>query len=340
MGTETQHGPTPQGPSIENLMSILVGLQQQLLQQNQRTPPATVINSAKAKLPDPVKFSGERSRYPAFEEQLIGKMKVDGPFLGPEDVRVHYAFGLLDQDALEFMRPWMQANRDTINFTISAFMGHMRDAYQDPELAEYARQKLSTIKQGNRSTIDYIAEFDKTYLEAQSSDLPDWQKISEVRRGLNRKVGRLLVGTPQPREYAAWCMHVKSLEREDNAEVIRTSNTSRPPVPPSLSAPPTAQTPVSRQQFPRVELSSAPEVEMSMGATVQRRRAAWVSPEERERRFQSGLCRRCGASEHIQRTCPYLPARRPTPTVSTVHSPPLLEPDNTPAVEKHAESTK
>ena len=32
--------------------------------------------SMKAKLPDPTKFSGERFRYPAFEEQLVGKMRV------------------------------------------------------------------------------------------------------------------------------------------------------------------------------------------------------------------------------------------------------------------------
>ena len=61
------------------------------------------------------------------------------------------------------MRPRMQAIRDTDNFTISASMEYMHDAYQNPELKEYARQKLSTIQQGNRSSIEYIAEFDKTF---------------------------------------------------------------------------------------------------------------------------------------------------------------------------------
>lgn len=334
------HAAPQQSPSVGDLMSMIIGLQQQLLQQNRQAPATLSLN--KPRLPDPVKFSGERSKYLAFEEQLIGKIKVDGSFLGPEDVKVHYAFGLLEQDALEFMRPWMQTNRDKENFTISAFMGHMRDAYQDPELAEYARQKLSTIQQGNRSTIDYIAEFDKTFLEAQSSDLPDWQKISEVRRGLNRKTGRLLVGTAQPREYASWCMHVKSLEREDNAEAMRTNNASRlnyprPPASQSLLVPPV---PSNHQQLPRVETPPAPEVEMTMGAAGQRRRAAWVSQEERERRFKSGLCRRCGASDHILRSCPFLPARRPTPNVSAVYSTPLLEPEKLPAVGEQTETKK
>ena len=89
----------------------------------------------------------------------------------------------------------MRTHRDKDGFTVAVFLDHLRSAYQDPELAEQARQKLKFIQQGNRPVLDYIAEYDKTYLEAQSGELPDWQKISDVRHGLNKKIGRLLVGT-------------------------------------------------------------------------------------------------------------------------------------------------
>ena len=208
----------------------------------------------------------------------------------------------------------------------------------DPELSEHARQALASIQQGNRSVIDYIAEFDKTFLEAQSSDLPDWQKVNSVRNGLNRKKGRLLVGTIQPKEYGPWCAHVKSLEREDAAEAMRSNSYGRnnrlTPTPQSGQPQPTA----ASRAFPPVETPPAPEAEMTLGAAGQRRRAAWVTPEERQNRFLAGLCRRCGGPDHILRTCPYLPARRPTPAVQQIHPGPLLEP--IPSDEGHHEPEK
>ena len=213
-----------------------------------------------------------------YKEQLKGKMRVDGNFLGSEDIRVHYAFGLLEKDALELMRPWVRTHRDMEGSRSAAFLEHLRSAYQDPELAEQARQKHKFIYQGNRSVLEYIAEYDKTYLEAQSGELPDWQKISDVRHGLNKKTGRLLVGTSQPKEYVAWCNHVKSLEREDAAEASHVNNhrsvspTAQPPAPPlrSFSSAPfprpalaPSQEPAAR--FPPVVTPPSPEVEIVTG---------------------------------------------------------------------------
>ena len=68
-------------------------------------------------------------------------------------MKVHYALGLLEGNALEYMRPWMQANRDTESFKITLFVEHLRAAYLNLELAEYARQRLAIIKQGNRPVL-------------------------------------------------------------------------------------------------------------------------------------------------------------------------------------------
>ena len=60
---------------------------------------------------------------------------------------------------------------------------------------------------------------------------------------------------------------------------------------------------------------------MTLGATGQRRRAAWVSSEEISRRLAAGVCRRCGAGGHFIRSCPFLPAQRPMSHVSTIQRP-------------------
>ena len=104
----------------------------------------------------------------------------------------------------------MRMHRGRYGFTVAAFMEDLRSAYQDPRLAVQARQKLKFIEQGSLRVLDYIAEYDKTYLEAQSAELPDWQKISDVRHRLNKKTGRLLVGTSQQKKYVEWYNHIKS----------------------------------------------------------------------------------------------------------------------------------
>ena len=138
----------------------------------------------------------------------------------------------------------------------------------------------------------------------------------------------MLVGTATPKEYASWCAHIKSFECEDAAEAERV-NSNRPASPVQPAQPGVQRQPsqvLPGPQFPPDELRPTPEIEMTMGATGQQRRAAWVSQEERNRRFTVCLCRRCGGSGHIIKNCPYLAARRPTPAVQQINPGPVLEP--------------
>ena len=57
------------------------------------TTPAQTVPK-RPNLPDPGKFRGERFAYAAFEQQLAGKLQVDGAYLGGQDIQVIYAFGL------------------------------------------------------------------------------------------------------------------------------------------------------------------------------------------------------------------------------------------------------
>ena len=262
----------------------------------------------------------------AFEEQLRSKLEVDGAYLGEQSVQVNYAFGLLEGPALEFMRPWMQSARGTLSFSVHNFLGYLRGGYEDPEFAENARLKLGELRQGDRSSIDYIAECDKTFVDARSADVPDWIKIGTVRKGLNRKMGRLLVTIKEPQDCIQFVVR-REYEAEDHRVTRFPRNEPiRTPLPPAPMPPFTPSVPPA---FPRVEIPPAPEVEMTLGAAGQRQRAAWVSDADRNRRFAAGPCRRCGASGHVLRNCPHLPAQWPIPAVSTMHEqnpvPPVLE---------------
>ena len=84
------------------------------------------------------------------------------------------------------MHPCMQHNPGTHFFTISDFIAHLRGSYLDPDLAMHAKQKLQTIRQGDRPVIDYIAEFDEF-----APDLP----ACKIQR--NEKKSRRIKPTPQ-----------------------------------------------------------------------------------------------------------------------------------------------
>jgi hypothetical protein len=61
-----------------------------------------------------------------------------------------------------------------------------------------------------------------------------------------------------------------------------------------------------------------------------RRRAKWVTQEERDRRREQGLCLRCGDSTHRVARCPHAPAQDPAKKgirVQTTHVGPVLEDD-------------
>ena len=50
--------------------------------------------------------------------------------------------------------------------TIEGLISQLKAAYDDTETAERAARKLSTIKQGTRTFGTFLAEFDRTILDA------------------------------------------------------------------------------------------------------------------------------------------------------------------------------
>ena len=60
---------------------------------------------------------------------------------------------------------------------------------------------MHSMVQGRRGVIEYLAEFDRTMLEANALKDPDSSKILNARRGLNQSIKNILVSTKDPTTY-------------------------------------------------------------------------------------------------------------------------------------------
>ena len=129
----------------------------------------------------------------------------------------------------------------------------------------------------------------------------------------------------EPREYTAFCQVLKELEKKKDEYSPRnyrrnTPTATTPPVPVSSWEPNDVEMTMGNLQQPRPN------------SAVKKIRAKWVSDATITNRRANKLCLRCGASAHMIKECPYLPAQRPAQlprSVSTVEIAPQLEEEET-----------
>ena len=82
------------------------------------------------------------------------------------------------------MQPWIEANGGAPSFNFSNFLDQLRMTFRDPESTRRAATKLANMQQGTASLTEYLADFDRTMLEAKAHLWTEDSKISYLRKGL------------------------------------------------------------------------------------------------------------------------------------------------------------
>ena len=218
MGDQPQVNAQGQAVMIEQLRAQ-IAQPSQLVSAHVTTPHPPM----KKKLPDPERYDGEdKAKYPSFETNLEAKIALDGNILGSRANQVWYAYGRLTGRASELLQPWIQKHKDTPWFTVSSFIEQMRATFQDPELGRRALDKLGSMRQGKQGLREFLADFDRTLLEARGASWDDDVKIDYLRRALSQDLIETLVTVDEPTEYAAFCSKIKWLEqKKDSAQARR-----------------------------------------------------------------------------------------------------------------------
>ena len=70
------------------------------------------------------------------------------------------------------------------------------------------------MQQGKQGLTDYLAEFDRTLLEAGANEWVDTVKIDYLCRGLSQDLINILVSINKPTTYPAFCSKIHLLEQK------------------------------------------------------------------------------------------------------------------------------
>ena len=127
----------------------------------------------KPKLPTPEAFNNERLDYPIWKRKVRNKLREDGPIIGlTPSSQTSYILALLSEEAARYCEPFV---RRTEHLSPEALFNHLDNRYEDPMARARALEKLRRIRQGARTFIEFLAEYESLASEAGTDD---WNKES------------------------------------------------------------------------------------------------------------------------------------------------------------------
>lgn len=247
-------------------------------------------------LPKPPEFAGKRSEFRSWLTQMYAKLTTDKAH-EPESVRFWYMHSRLRGDALTQVEPWVNAVHQSNQYSVEGLVEQLRAAYDDAQAAERASRKLTIMRQGNKSFAAFLAEFDRTILEAGGLAWADQVKKTFLNNCLSPELKTALVPVIAPTAYREYCSLLHTVS--NNLEALKRDDRHR-----------------TTPQFTTPETVLAPDV-MDWAptpiqvATARTKRAQWVEKDVIQKRREEDRCLRCGKEEHFVSNCDLLPAVPP-----------------------------
>jgi hypothetical protein len=255
--------------------------------------------AAAIKLPDPPRFDATKSKLLDFISKLRAKLVGDARRFYHDHHQVAYAYGFLEGDAADQLRPYMESSA-TAPADIDGLIRILERAFGDPDRKGTARRELQKCAQKNRDFSSYYAEFSRIMAVLQLTGEP---KLAALRQGLSQELKTLLINHKEPEvleEFVDLCQFLDSKR-------LALAQESRPsPAPPRTTSgsignrAPMQTTPrVTSTATPTTATGTAPgPMDLSAGQRDAERQRI------RNERMARGECLYCGQSGHLRLDCP------------------------------------
>src|SRR5271163_4399696 len=314
-----------QQAQIQALQSALAATNSELeaLRQPTRAPTPTPTPGAarpKAILPNPPKFDGTRSEYEGWRSLIRDKVDIDGEAIGSARNQFIYVASRLEGKGLQLALTFITVNRDASNASATRLLEYLDNIFGDRHKAQRAVETLRTMKQGPRELFSaFLPRFEKALADAGGMTWPDEVKRSHLDGALTFELRRLTITMPPADTYSAYV-----------DEILRVSDLYRS----AMRHAPKEQSTAHRGASDAMDWEPTRAAAAAPLQGDQKRRAKWVSQEERNKRRQEGRCVRCGASGHWGPECEFLPAR---PTEARLARGPRAAPGKSAPVEPQLE---
>lgn len=295
------------------------------------------------KMPEPSKYDGRRGQpfenwFNSVAVMFSGMPITYGPDSSPDHrKRALFIIGTLKDGALQWAQPYIDSLRNGSPHShlddYPEFVKTLERTFGDPLKKLHALEKMNTIRQGNRTAPEFLAEFRNLVTTAGVTEfitieeklrtatnfdvlarMDDWTPATDLEKlyeqiekadTRNRELARRkkthdlfqnLVPNKPPQGQ-------KGSPSPSSQSNRNTSN--KPPVPPSSSqtTPPPPSTPKPPRNPDAMEIDTNGE---------------WhITPAEKQRRTTEGLCWRCGKPGHMANKCT-LGAKKSTVAATTV----------------------
>ena len=262
----------------------------------------TTVHRPRARLPDPAKFSGDRTGWPAWKVTMENKLALDEESIGGPDAMFLYIYSRLEGNALKNVTTFVKQHRQT-GGAPPQFFAYLETLYGDPNAQARAATRLHRLKQGEKQTFaKFLPILERELADAGALHWPDNAKRPILLAALNRSMRTSLVHRGIPENFNDIILRLHEISNDlDMANLgdrthERTHERNR--------------TPPESKGSGGDEMDWEPTV-AKVGST--RERAKWVSKEEIEARKEGRRCLRCGKKGHFIDKCPLLPQARKSP---------------------------
>ncbi|XP_057344124.1 retrotransposon-like protein 1 isoform X2 [Manis pentadactyla] len=178
---------------VRSIISLYFRMQD--LREQQRVAEEILMRAIHAgRLPLPAHFSGDRRQYHEFIVLCQLTLQSYPRMFYNDRLRVGYIICHLSGMALEWAKALVQEESPLIG-DFPAFLEAMSDVFEYRQALRVAEEAMFNIRQGDRTAIDYITEFQGL---VPTLGWPDEVLQAHLCQGLNEEIGHYLFRVPQP----------------------------------------------------------------------------------------------------------------------------------------------
>lgn len=266
---------------------------------------AAPANGRQEKIPDPPKYSGDRSTLRPFVAQLRLKLLGNADKFPDAQHALMYTIGRLEGIALEQILPFVTATSVELADT-NTLITILESAFGDPDRLATAEREMDHLKQNNRDFSSYYADFQRI---VASLEWNDSAKRHALRRGLSNELKDALTIIDIPAGFHAFVTLLQRLDnsiraRQQEQRSTRSSTTTRSNVTQPAARPTAAPTAHA------TNTNSGNYGPAAMDLSANRRK---LTDAEKAQRHAEGRCLYCGGIGHFARLCPLKPTNRGPP---------------------------
>ena len=94
------------------------------------------------------------------------KLRVDAEAIGDELAKIGVVFNALEKTAFSNMASTIHALEKALDPKVQTLLEHLDKSYRNPYEIQQARQRLVTMKQGTRSFVSFVPDFEQCLADA------------------------------------------------------------------------------------------------------------------------------------------------------------------------------